>query len=109
YALMRNTSKFHARDKRKFKNQYIEYDVLAPDTVNEMFEALREIEKAVGRACSSIGDDADLLLTGKAVLLADGPLPKKDILVDNVEFSKREVVLVKPREAYRVYIRMIRY
>jgi hypothetical protein len=36
YALMRNNSKFIARDKRKFKNQYIEYDILAPDTINEV-------------------------------------------------------------------------
>src|SRR5690606_39890663 len=36
YALMRNTDKFAARDNRKLKNQYFEYDVLAPDTVNEI-------------------------------------------------------------------------
>src|SRR5690606_25902557 len=32
-AMMRNTSKFESRDKRKFKTQYFEYDVLASETV----------------------------------------------------------------------------
>src|SRR5690606_37996423 len=45
YALMRNETKFEARDKRKFKNQYIEYAILAPDTVNEIFEALTRSEE----------------------------------------------------------------
>jgi len=35
--LVRNANKYEARDNRHFKNQYFEYDMLAPDTVNEMF------------------------------------------------------------------------
>lgn len=40
YALARNAWKYQDRDKRILKTQYIEYDYLAPDTVNEMFDAL---------------------------------------------------------------------
>lgn len=110
YALMRNTSKFQARDKRKFKNQYIEYDVLAPDTVNEMFDALTEIERAVGMAFSQKGmSRQEMIDLGRALLQSDESLTEHPILLDNVEFSKRKVLLAKPRESYQVYQRMIRY
>lgn len=109
YAMMRNTSKFQSRDKRKFKNQYIEYDILAPDTVNEMFDALAEIEKAVGKAYKKENTDQDVRLLGKEILMSDEILMGKDVLLDNVEFSRRRVVLAKPKEAYVVYNRMIRY
>ncbi|GHE46009.1 DUF4954 family protein [Sphingobacterium griseoflavum] len=110
YALMRNTSKFQARDKRKFKNQYIEYDVLAPDTINEMFEAMREIEVAVGKTFSGEGVTPETWsANGRLHLLGEESLLGQPILLDNVEYSKRKVVLAKPREAYLVYRRMIRY
>ena len=41
YALSRNTWKYHDRDKRINKSQLIEYDYLAPDTINEIFNAIR--------------------------------------------------------------------
>ncbi|MEO6220310.1 MAG: DUF4954 family protein, partial [Ginsengibacter sp.] len=40
YALSRNTWKYEDRDRRTEKIQNIEYDFLAPDTINEMFTAL---------------------------------------------------------------------
>jgi Domain of unknown function (DUF4954) len=40
YALERNAWKYVDRDKRIDKIQHIEYDYLAPDTVNELFDAL---------------------------------------------------------------------
>src|SRR5690606_13849421 len=41
YALQRNTAKYILRDKRYDKTQLIEYDYLAPDTVNEMLASIR--------------------------------------------------------------------
>ncbi|MGH2648762.1 MAG: DUF4954 family protein, partial [Ginsengibacter sp.] len=41
YALARNTWKYHDRDRRTEKIQQIEYDYLAPDTVNEMFDTIK--------------------------------------------------------------------
>ena len=38
YALARNSWKYEDRDKRTEKIQPIEYDYLAPDTINEMFD-----------------------------------------------------------------------
>ncbi|MEO6547376.1 MAG: DUF4954 family protein [Ferruginibacter sp.] len=44
YALERNARKYVDRDKRTSKKQYIEYDYLAPDTINEVFTALTILE-----------------------------------------------------------------
>lgn len=44
YALERNASKYKDRDRRTGKIQRIEYDYLAPDTVNELFDAIRFLE-----------------------------------------------------------------
>jgi hypothetical protein len=45
YALSRNTWKYQDRDKRTEKIQEIEYDYLAPDTVNELFDALKIMKR----------------------------------------------------------------
>lgn len=45
YALARNAWKYHHRDKRINPVQKIEFDYLAPDTVNEMFEAIDFMKK----------------------------------------------------------------
>jgi hypothetical protein len=50
YGLARNSWKYVDRDKREDKVQRIEYDYLAPDTINEIFESLRLLEKAVGKS-----------------------------------------------------------
>jgi Domain of unknown function (DUF4954) len=45
YALARNAKKYVDRDRRTEKIQGIEYDYLAPDTVNELFEALNLLQQ----------------------------------------------------------------
>jgi hypothetical protein len=45
YALARNAQKYTDRDRRTEKIQHIEYNYLAPDTVNEIFDALKILEK----------------------------------------------------------------
>ena len=50
YALARNTWKFQSRDKRKTKVQHIEFDCLAPDTVEEIFDALELLELWTAKA-----------------------------------------------------------
>jgi hypothetical protein len=44
YALARNSWKFQSRDLRKTKTQHVEFDFLAPDTIEEIFDALRLLE-----------------------------------------------------------------
>jgi hypothetical protein len=45
YALSRNTWKYTDRDQRTEKIQAIEYGYLAPDTINEIFDAIKFLEK----------------------------------------------------------------
>ncbi len=45
YALARNEWKYISRDRRTEKIQRIEYDYLAPDTVNELFDSLTLLNK----------------------------------------------------------------
>ncbi|MEO8821905.1 MAG: DUF4954 family protein [Ginsengibacter sp.] len=45
YALERNAWKFEDRDKRTEKIQRVEYDYLAPDTINELFSAIDILAK----------------------------------------------------------------
>ncbi|WP_238387321.1 DUF4954 family protein [Sphingobacterium olei] len=111
YALMRNTSKFLNRDKRQLKNQYLEYDILAPDTVNEMFSALKELEYAVGKSLvqESTGRDQDFEKKGKEQLTDPAVHLQHEIRLDNAEASKRKVLVTKAKESYLVYKRMIAY
>src|SRR5690606_2274951 len=83
YALMRNTNKFISRDKRSFKNQYFEYDILAPDTVNEIFTGIKEIEEAVRKSLNTENPLEWLNSKDKAA---------EEIFLDNAEFSKRKAV-----------------
>jgi hypothetical protein len=45
YALSRNTWKYENRDRRTEKIQTIEYDYLAPDTINEIFDAIKMMSR----------------------------------------------------------------
>ena len=47
YALERNAWKYADRDKRTEKIQLLTYNYLAPDTINEVFDALAMLEKLV--------------------------------------------------------------
>ncbi|MEO7962031.1 MAG: DUF4954 family protein [Ginsengibacter sp.] len=55
YALARNTWKYEDRDARTEKIQKIEFDYLAPDTVNELFTSIKILSKvkidAEGNGC----------------------------------------------------------
>lgn len=107
YAVMRNSKKFVARDRRTMKNQYLEYDVLAPDTINEMFESLDIIEEAVGK--SIYPNWANYKIEGKKILLDNQIRINQDIFLENVECSKRKVVLLKARESYNLFKKLIRH
>ncbi|MGO3806558.1 MAG: hypothetical protein ACTJHT_09655, partial [Sphingobacterium sp.] len=76
---------------------------------NEMFEAIDLIELAVGRTIEDSADEHALRARGRELLNSQESLNGKEILLDNVEFSRRKVVLAKPKEAYNVYRRMIQY
>ena len=117
YALARNTSKYQKRDKRKRKIQNIEFETLAPDTVEEIIEGRKLLEVWVAQAylCSK-GEDPtkyeyyDLRECGKN-LLDNEPdtVNKLEVLGEKIEKSHRKVVIDKVVKAYQAYGDMITY
>ncbi|WP_270090041.1 DUF4954 family protein [Sphingobacterium sp. SYP-B4668] len=111
YALARNPSKYEKRDKRRVKQQYYEYDILAPDTINELFDALQIIEIAVARAYypDQPISEQQAKQKGGELLESNVDLSRLEVLLEGFENSKRKVQLLKVRESYELFKRLIRY
>lgn len=114
YAIARNAWKYIDRDKRPDKIQEIEYDFLAPDSINEMFEALMLMEKLTGKAemkkSFKEATDKEYSSLGKKLLLSPGnETDKLEILADDFENSKRKVQLIKVQTAYLLFKELIIY
>ena len=115
YALARNESKYHDRDKRPEKIQFIEYDCLAPDSINEIFSAVSLLKKLVARAYDpSLSSDTVAETTlehrGEAILNDQSiDFSNLEIIAPGFENNTRPVIIIKAREAYFVYKRLIVY
>jgi hypothetical protein len=114
YALARNAGKYVDRDKRTRKLQHIEYDFLAPDSVNEIFTALDLLRKftalAVDKNYTSDTPEGVLLQAGDAILNDQSiDISKLKIKAFGFENNSRPVVLVKVREAYIIYRNLLVY
>ena len=117
YALARNTSKYLSRDKRKRKIQNIEFETLAPDTVEEIIEGRKLLEVWVAKAyLRKQGQDPekceyyDLRECGKNLLDNEPEIVKKlDVFGEHMEKGKRKVRILKPLQAYHAYGDMITY
>lgn len=117
YALMRNSWKFMARDKRRHPVQHIEFDFLAPDSAEEMLRAmdLLAVWTAKAQLCQK-GDSLekismeDLRAIGLTLLAGDSKeIDALTVLGENMENSRRDVVIAKPHKAYRAYRQMLHY
>lgn len=115
YGLCRNEWKYRKRDQRTERIQHIETAFLAPDSVNEMMDALELLAEWTGRAYLShtdpsvMHDREDALKAGKSLLHAGDPLVDGlEVRAEGIENSTRKVVLLKVRQAYAMYIRMLR-
>jgi hypothetical protein len=115
YALARNSWKYIDRDKRIDKTQLIEYDYLAPDSVEEMIQAMQLMELATGRAWYAQQDnppthhsDYDYQQKGKDLLIRQ---PEEaahlQILVTGIENSNRKVQLLKVHKSYPLFRELI--
>jgi hypothetical protein len=110
YALARNSAKYVDRDKRTKKIQLIEYDYLAPDSINEIFDGLNLLRKATAKAFNREHDTATLLNEGERILSDDSiDLKKVEICTDEFECASRRTKLIKVREAYRIYKELVVY
>ena len=116
YALARNSWKYQDRDKHIQPIQKMEYDYLAPDTVNEMFEALSLFEYFTGKAfyknekpTENISEDL-LRKKGRELLQNnDEIVDSLEIEAEGFENSKRTTVIIKAGQAYEIFVRMINY
>ncbi len=78
YALARNASKYQDRDKRIHKIQNIEFDYLAPDTINEIFDSL--------------------------IILGKLEVDKNDeAIIKGLENSKRKINIIKVQQSTKVF------
>ena len=113
YALARNSEKFVDRDKRLDKTIYLEYDFLAPDTINELLQGLSILESSVGRAFQSKTKKAtaknDMVVGRKELLAAAKWIENTPIYLENIENSKRPVKLLKVQAAYYNFRKLVRY
>ena len=136
YALARNSWKYPDRDKRIEKTQALEFDFLAPDTVNEMIGALTLLKRFTGRAALLSGKapaitplsgktasprqptqkdllkmDGEILEIGR-VLLEEGPQENVDeleILAEGWENGDRNIRLIKVFQAYSLFKELIAF
>jgi hypothetical protein len=117
YALARNSWKFQNRDKRVNKVQNIEFEPFAPDTIEEIFNARRLLEIWTAKAslrqkkestlAKNNDDLADLgrtLLSGKEEVING-----MEVLGENMENTKRKVLILKPYKAYHAYGDILHY
>ncbi|MBR6879387.1 MAG: DUF4954 family protein [Bacteroidales bacterium] len=117
YAIARNTSKYQKRDKRKRKIQNIEFETLAPDTMEETIEARKLLEVWVAKAyLRSKGQDPknyeyyDLRECGKQLLdFEPNTVNQLEVFGEGMEKGKRKVRILKPLQAYHAYGDMITY
>jgi hypothetical protein len=116
YALARNAHKYIDRDKRIEKVQHLEYNYLAPDSVNEIFTAMRLLQKFVATAVEEkegtnrTTSEEQLIAKGKEILEEDTTdLKGLTIKATGIENSNRTTVIIKTQEAYRIYKELIVY
>ncbi len=116
YALSRNAWKYVDRDRRTDKTQTLEYDFLAPDSVNEIFDSLHLMELFTGKALlqkqnpGNIFSADDCIKAGKKAFdTHDKHLNTLEILATGFENSKRKVLLLKVERSYSVFKELIVY
>ena len=102
YALARNSWKFAKRDKRFVKEQHIETDYLAPDTVESMFEGLEILQKAINTALGKNLTVPEIIERQKEL---DSALAV--VLTDVLNHGKAHVL--KPAQGVALFFQMIEY
>jgi hypothetical protein len=115
YALARNSWKYADRDKQIQPIQQMEYDYLAPDTVNEIFNALSLLEYFTGKAFykkerSKTFDENLCRTKGKELLQNNDPVVDSlEIEAEAFENARRKTIIIKVRKAYTLFVQMINY
>ena len=115
FAITRNKEKFLKRDKRKKKLQFIETDPLAPDTMQEIMNAL---DRIIGLTVGYLKATDNEYMEGKTTsdeqyqaakdFLHQNP-EAEFTLEDSVCQKKYGAVVIKPVQAYKMYRKIVKY
>ncbi|MFT3705428.1 MAG: DUF4954 family protein [Agriterribacter sp.] len=116
YAIARNEWKYKDRDARIEKIQRIEFDSLAPDTVNEVITALgllclytgKAFERSKGKAIE-LTDDAYKRIGKKLLEEKNEIVNSLEILAEGLENSERKIVIIKTLQAYTIFKELLSY
>jgi hypothetical protein len=114
YALARNAYKYEDRDKRIYKHQILEYDFLAPDSISEILNAIRLLEKFTAVSLDQdLGKETaeeQLIASGRKILQSgDARLKEAKIYAYGLENNRRPTLITKAADAYRIYRELIVY
>lgn len=113
YSFMHSKYKFTTRDKRIHKEQIIEHDPFAPDTIEEMFSALTILESTAGEIWFNESQKVpasnnEYQSKGKELFLDNNYDPEHfKLLKSNIENGNRPILIKKPAQAWRIYRDMI--
>jgi NDP-sugar pyrophosphorylase family protein len=112
YALARNATKYNERDKRIEKTQLIEFDFLAPDSINEIFDGMKLMKEFTGKAYAhKTGQkikETDYVATGEKLLESkDFMVNELVIEAEGFENSRRPTILQKTLPSYHIFKNMI--
>lgn len=115
YAIARNSWKYNDRDARIEKAQRLEFEALAPDTINEMVKALELLCLYTGRAYATKYNYPDkpdnwCIKTGKKLLESNDPLiDELEVLGEGFENSERKILIIKVQQAYTAFKELVAY
>ncbi len=114
YALARNEEKYVARDKRNQKTQLIEYDFLAPDSINEIFDAIHLLQKFTGAAFTKkqnkkLNDEQTRSMGERLLEEKDPIVDELEILAPEFENNGRKVQITKVQQSYLIYKELLVY
>lgn len=116
YALARNSWKYVDRDKRNLKKQNIEFNYLAPDTVNEIVESLTILKRLTGLAyLKKEGDQTNItdekaIAVGRELLESSASVVNElDIVSTSFENSGRTTRLIKVLSCYHIFKDLLGY
>jgi len=116
YALARNEWKYSQRDQRREKAQLLEYNSLAPDSINEIVVALDLFKLYTGKAYlqkyerdKKLTDAACKRQGDKLLRSGDVVVDKLEVLCEGAENSDRKVVLLKVSACYPLFVKILNY
>lgn len=116
YALARNSWKYVDRDQRIEKKQLIEFDFLAPDSVNEILHALETFRLMAGESYNRVHHPDEEFSRDQTIAkgreLLEDPMTTLDeieLIGAGFENSKRKVKILRLSKAYGIFKKLVAY